>query len=281
MATVPTFFNVPVQGAASVGYSAGSAFCKSQQLRLCSDVDVDSVCTDSVTGSNQVFPMENSFNLTAGKCTISSTKAQLNAGQATLMCCSTAPVERALIGNASEPVLTTSALSASSFLNNRKANGYGYNGMEVLRSGSASSAWCAASTSSATEWVQVNFPRPSMVVRARIYPGTSVEGTTGRLNSFYFEFRRTSTAAFERVKLKSASQAHLFTVFRGVGSADFVDVTIPNVKALQIRLVPVSWTGSSCMRLELFGPALGKVVLSLRIAPARTAANHILIWMFI
>lgn len=248
------FFAVPVADGSSVEYSAGSAYCKSHQLRLCSDVDVEFICTDSSAG--QAFPIENNFALIAGKCPTSSSKAQVNAGQATLMCCITGAVKRNLIGDALDPVLTSGSLSASSFLNNRKAHGYGYNGMEAVRSG-ASSAWCAASTSSATEWVQVNFPRPSMISRARIYSGVSVEGATGRLTGFYLEFRRATTAAFERVKLKSAITAHFFTAFRDTGAAEFVEVTIPNVKVLQIRLVPVTWTGAACLRLELLGPAPG------------------------
>lgn len=246
----------------AIGYAEGEQFCKQQNLRLCSAVELGLVCTKAL-GAKRTFPLENNGSLNAGACSEDNRQAQVNAGDATLICCSTAAaaIERKLLGPSRDPVLPSGAVTASSFLNNERSHGYGYHGMNTLRSDNAASAWCAASSLS-TEWVQLAFPRLSIVSKVAIYPGSSLNGSVGRLQSFFVEYRRSATASFERWRADSSSDPYVFGAFRDIeATAASVNITLPNIRALEIRFVPASWLGVACVRLELFGPAPGSCIL--------------------
>ncbi|KAG2933988.1 hypothetical protein PC115_g5296 [Phytophthora cactorum] len=179
--SVPSFYVVANSG---VTQKEGSEYCASQGLRLCDLMDVESVCIDPHY-SPATFPTASQGSIRVPPCSNSAMKAELNAGNAQLACCSQYSDSK-LIGNLTRPILRTDALTASSFLYNSKTHGYGHEGLSVLRSDNVDGSWCPRSDSS-SEWVQISFPKATIVSRIEVNRGVDYNGNMGYLKTFQRE----------------------------------------------------------------------------------------------
>ncbi|KAG3110385.1 hypothetical protein PI124_g9810 [Phytophthora idaei] len=179
--SVPSFYVVANSG---VTQKEGSEYCASQGLRLCDLMDVESVCIDPHY-SPATFPTASQGSIRVPPCSNSAMKAELNAGNAQLACCSQYSDSK-LIGNLTRPILRTDALTASSFLYNSKTHGYGHEGLSVLRSDNVDGSWCPRSDSS-SEWVQISFPKATIVSRIEVNRGVDYNGNMGYLKIFQRE----------------------------------------------------------------------------------------------
>ncbi|KAG6574579.1 protocadherin fat-like protein [Phytophthora cinnamomi] len=171
--SVPSFYNVA--GVNNVDHETGKHFCNGQRLRLCDPIDFTTLCVEPMY-SPLTFPSASQGIMTVPACQNLATRAEQNARDANLACCSQGG-ETKLIGETSHPVIKADAITASSFLNSSRKHGYGYDGLDVVRSDSVDADVSIAAS-----------------------------------------------------------------------------VVFPNVVAKQLRIIPTSWIGSPCLRLELFGP---------------------------
>ncbi|KAG7392161.1 cadherin, EGF LAG seven-pass G-type receptor, partial [Phytophthora pseudosyringae] len=249
--SVPSFFVVANSRVDPVTQDEGNKYCSGRSLRLCDLVDFESLCVDPHY-SPAILPSASQGPMLVPGCSNSATKAEQNAGNAQIACCSQY-YDAKLIGELARPIIKADALTASSFLNNSIYHGYGYGGLSALRSDTVNAAWCPESASS-SEWVQISFPKATVVSRVQVYPAIDVNGNVGYLKTFQVAWRRSRTEEFSTLTDSSDVPINFVALTSNLGNSTKVNVVFPNLVAKDVRIIPTGWIGSTCLRLELFGP---------------------------
>lgn len=96
-----------------------------------------------------------------------------------------------------------------------------------------------------------------MVSRVEIYSGVDITGRKGYLRSFQLSWRLPDgNTAFKTLADSSGMPVNL-TAFGVDGDLTVASVAVPNLVVKQLRIFPTGWSGSACLRLELFGPDTG------------------------
>jgi hypothetical protein len=165
-----------------------------------------------------------------------------------------------LIGESTHPISKTGALTASSFLNNSHEHGYGYGGLDAIRSDNTKGAWCAASKFS-SEWIQITFPKATVISRVEMHQGRDANGNTGSLKTFRVAWRTSRASEFVTID-RSGLPIDFMALGTSISSSSTASVIIPNVIAKEVRIIPTSWTGVPCLRLEMYGPDAGTIVVA-------------------
>ncbi|KAL3659515.1 hypothetical protein V7S43_015505 [Phytophthora oleae] len=246
--SVPSFYVITDASNDPVTQTRGSAYCHNLDLRLCDLMDFDSLCINPHNNLSR-FPSASQGQMNVPHCLNTDSKAEQNADNAQLACCSPY-ADSKLIGALSRPILRTTALTASSYLNNDKSHGFGYGGLDVLRSDNVDGSWCPASASP-FEWVQISFPKATVVSRIEVLSGVDAKGNAGYLNIFQMAWRHSSSHEFSTLSQASGAAVNFMGLDNNTAVAS---VVIPNLLVKDFRLIPTAWIGSACLRLELYGP---------------------------
>ncbi|KAG1708575.1 hypothetical protein DVH05_022203 [Phytophthora capsici] len=247
--SVPSFYVVTDASNGPVTHKNGTTYCHNLGLRLCDLMDLDSLCVNPHNNLS-IFPSASQGQMIVPHCLNTASKAEQNAGNAQVACCSPF-TDSKLIGNVSRPILRATALTASSFLNNSRRHGFGYGGLNVLRSGNVDGSWCPASNSP-SEWIQISFPKATVISRIQCVPGFDANGNTGYLKKFQVAWRRSSSEEFS-ILSQTSGAAITFIVPDSNSESQATSVVIPNILAKDFRVIPTAWLGSACMRLEIYG----------------------------
>lgn len=86
-ASVPYFYKLADAVNASISHKTGEHYCSSKGLRLCDPLDFTTLCVDLAYGPS-AFPSASQGTITVPACKNSATRAEQNAQDATLACCS-------------------------------------------------------------------------------------------------------------------------------------------------------------------------------------------------